>query len=271
MTSFFQTLCSLCLCGSMNGQRRGLLRGLPVKSSAYYWLTALVFLACSSNLPVARAAEGKLYFNPINFQAMFDFASNASTPYDSGWRVLPDNGPMPPSVSINGSVFQCDCYSGAAACPGGMNVQFYVTPITSEFPLIYARATSGGPSGPCPSPWPAYPTGPGGPGGPSPSISPDVGEPVNAITGAFYENQVDLRLNGPLPIEIKRTYSSLNSKANNEFGYGWLPGYPSYLIPSDDSADPSTIQAADTNGAGVVFRQQSGSTTVWVPTLADNP
>jgi RHS repeat-associated protein len=95
-----------------------------------------------------------------------------------------------------------------------------------------------------------------------------VAEPVSATTGAFYENQVDLHINGPLPIEVRRTYASLNTSAMNEFGYGWLSGYSSYLIPSSDL---STIQAADTDGSVVTFRQKQGSTTVWSPSVADNP
>jgi len=105
--------------------------------------------------------------------------------------------------------------------------------------------------------------------GPQGKIPRHVSEPVNAVTGSFYENQEDLHVNGPLPIEIRRTYSSLNAATtNNEFGHGWLFGYPSYLIPSSNL---STIQAADTDGSVIVFRQQSGSTTVWSPTVADNP
>jgi RHS repeat-associated protein len=106
--------------------------------------------------------------------------------------------------------------------------------------------------------------------GPSPSRQPNAltGEPVSVTSGAFYENLVDLHVNGPLPIEVRRTYSSLNTGQMNEFGSGWLSGYSSYLIPATDG---STIQAADTDGSVIVFRQQSGSTTAWAPILADNP
>jgi RHS repeat-associated protein len=85
-------------------------------------------------------------------------------------------------------------------------------------------------------------------------------------TGEFYQNNVDLHVNGPLPIEVRRTYSSQNPAAN-EVGYGWLSGYPSYLIPASDL---STILATDNDGTQVLFRRQ-GSTNVWVPTTADNP
>ncbi len=95
-----------------------------------------------------------------------------------------------------------------------------------------------------------------------------MADPVSATTGEFSQSHVDLHINGPLPIEVRRTYSSLNTSAANEFGYGWLSGYSSYLIPSSDG---TTIQAADADGSTVVLRQQPGSATVWSPTLADNP
>jgi RHS repeat-associated protein len=94
-----------------------------------------------------------------------------------------------------------------------------------------------------------------------------VAEPVDVVTGAFYENQVDLRVNGPLPIEVRRTYSSQSAAQTSEFGYGWLSGYSSFLIPS---ADLSTIRAADTNGSVVLFRQQ-GTSNTWSPNVTDNP
>jgi len=96
----------------------------------------------------------------------------------------------------------------------------------------------------------------------------EIADPVSATTGAFDHKCVDLHVNGPLPIEIRRSYSSLNYAAQNEFGYGWLPGYSSYLIPA---ADGSTIQAADIDGSVVTFRQQTGSTTIWSLTPDDAP
>jgi RHS repeat-associated protein len=61
---------------------------------------------------------------------------------------------------------------------------------------------------------------------------------------------------------------SSNVAASNGLGYGWLSGYPAYLIPSSDM---STIQAVDSDGSVIVYRQQAGSTTVWSPQAADNP
>jgi len=94
-----------------------------------------------------------------------------------------------------------------------------------------------------------------------------VADPVSVLTGEFYANHVDLELKAPLPITIRRTYSTRNS-AVNELGYGWLTGYPSYLLLSDDL---STICAADTDGSVVLLRRQGSSADIWSPTIADNP
>lgn len=97
-----------------------------------------------------------------------------------------------------------------------------------------------------------------------------VADPVSPTSGDFCQNQTDLHISGPLPIEVRRTYSSRNS-ADNEFGIGWLTAYPAFLIPSDSTAYPATIKAADGDGSVITFRQQAGSTTIWTPTVTDNP
>jgi len=95
-----------------------------------------------------------------------------------------------------------------------------------------------------------------------------IGEPVDVSSGAYYEDHVDLHVNGPLPIEVRRTYSSLNTRPMNEFGYGWLFNYSSYLIRATDG---STLQAADADGSVIIFRLVPGFTAKWVPMAADNP
>ena len=94
-----------------------------------------------------------------------------------------------------------------------------------------------------------------------------VADPVSVTSGVFYANHVDLHVNGPLPIEVRRTYSSRNAAQTSEFGYAWLSGNSSFLVPS---ADLSTIQAADSEGSVVLFRRQ-GTSTLWTPDVSDNP
>ena len=47
-----------------------------------------------------------------------------------------------------------------------------------------------------------------------------VSDPVNVVTGEFYEDCEDLRLEGPLPLSLRRNYSS-QSEAPSAFGWGW--------------------------------------------------
>lgn len=118
--------------------------------------------------------------------------------------------------------------------------------------------------------WDVESDGPGHPRNPSSNGDPKnfVGDPVNVTTGAFYTNALDLKVDGPMPIEIRRTYSSLAS-APSELGFGWQTGYSPYLVFSSPS-DPSTITASDADGSVVVFRRQ-GAGDVWSPLPADNP
>ncbi len=92
-----------------------------------------------------------------------------------------------------------------------------------------------------------------------------VSDPVNSITGEFYVDAVDIRLEGPMPLEIRRNYSSLN-KASNEFGYGWKWGYFPYLMVASDE---DVIHAAEMDGSVIVYKKQSAD--VWKPTIEKNP
>lgn len=95
-----------------------------------------------------------------------------------------------------------------------------------------------------------------------------VYDPVDVISGAFYHNEVDLVLPGPFPLELRRTYSSQNL-SDNEFGYGWRPGYAPYLILIPNGSNPPLIQASDPDGAVVMYR--STGSNIWTVTANDNP
>ncbi|MCK9590055.1 MAG: transglutaminase-like domain-containing protein, partial [Terrimicrobiaceae bacterium] len=97
------------------------------------------------------------------------------------------------------------------------------------------------------------------------AISSFVSDPVSVVTGEFYIDTVDLRLEGPMPLEIRRNYSSQNL-AHNNFGHGWRWAYFPYLVVGQNA---DIIQAADADGSVVVFRKQSA--TEWKPVAADNP
>ncbi len=93
-----------------------------------------------------------------------------------------------------------------------------------------------------------------------------VSDPVNVLTGDFYVDAVDLRLNGPMPLEIRRNYQSSN-KSNNQFGYGWKMAYTPYLSVASGDA---LIYAAEMDGSVIAYRRQANP-NLWIPTSADNP
>jgi hypothetical protein len=94
-----------------------------------------------------------------------------------------------------------------------------------------------------------------------------VEEPVNTVTGEFYVDTVDLKLNGPMPLEIRRNYGSQNP-FSGAFGYGWKMSMVPYLVVSTDSNN-TFIYAAEMNGSVLTYRKQTGG--YWAVTGTDNP
>jgi RHS repeat-associated protein len=96
-----------------------------------------------------------------------------------------------------------------------------------------------------------------------------AGEPVNTVTGEFYDDSVDLRLNGPMPLEIRRNYGSQNP-FSGAFGYGWKMSMVPYLVVSTDS-NQTLIYAAEMDGSVVTYRRQSPTASTWLASGTDNP
>jgi RHS repeat-associated protein len=96
-----------------------------------------------------------------------------------------------------------------------------------------------------------------------------VSDPVNNVTGEFYVDETDLQLPGPIPLALRRNYSSQNL-ADNQFGRGWKLSLMPYLSLSKGSTN---IYAADMDGAvlAYVHSTNSVSTNLWTATLAANP
>src|SRR5205823_885802 len=76
-----------------------------------------------------------------------------------------------------------------------------------------------------------------------------VHDPVHAVTGEFYVDFVDLTLVGPLPLEIRRNYSSLNT-ADNQFGIGWKISFTPYMSVATNGA---IMYAAEPNGSVLAY------------------
>lgn len=92
-------------------------------------------------------------------------------------------------------------------------------------------------------------------------------DPVSAVTGEFYVDASDLVLPGPMPLEIRRNYSSLNL-ADNQFGWGWKLNCMPYLSVNTNG---TVIFAAEFNGTVVAYEVTGTNANVWLPTLARNP
>jgi RHS repeat-associated protein len=92
-------------------------------------------------------------------------------------------------------------------------------------------------------------------------------DPVNMLTGEFYIDDVDLTLPGPLNLQVRRNYSSLNL-VEGSFGFGWKINYMPFLSLNTNS---SLIYAAEMDGSVIAYRQTGTNAALWVPTMADNP
>ncbi|MGJ8677926.1 MAG: malectin domain-containing carbohydrate-binding protein [Akkermansiaceae bacterium] len=61
-----------------------------------------------------------------------------------------------------------------------------------------------------------------------------VSDPVDSVSGAFLVDEVDLTLAGPLPLQIRRNYSS-NNAGWGQFGYSWKSSLVPYLQSREGS------------------------------------
>jgi RHS repeat-associated protein len=92
-------------------------------------------------------------------------------------------------------------------------------------------------------------------------------DPVDSISGEFYVDETDLLLPGPIPLALRRNYSSQNL-SDNQFGPGWKLSIMPYLSVSTGATN---IYAADMDGAVLAYVQTTTNASVWIPTLSANP
>ena len=98
-------------------------------------------------------------------------------------------------------------------------------------------------------------------------VGTSIADPVHPITGEFYIDETDLQLPGPIPLALRRNYSSQNL-ADNQFGTGWKLSIMPYLSVSPGGTN---IFAADMDGAVLAYVQTITNANLWLPTLAANP
>jgi RHS repeat-associated protein len=94
-----------------------------------------------------------------------------------------------------------------------------------------------------------------------------VSDPVHSVTGEFYVDETDLQLPGPLPLSLRRNYSSQNA-SDNQFGTGWKLSLMPYLCVAKGGTN---IYAADMDGAVLAYVRTNVTTNVWMPTVTANP
>jgi RHS repeat-associated protein len=94
-----------------------------------------------------------------------------------------------------------------------------------------------------------------------------VGDPVENISGAFLSDETDLVLPGPIPLAVRRNYSSENL-ADGEFGWGWSLAFKPYLVQSENGG---TIYASEFDGSSIAYQQDAVNPNIWRVSLAKNP
>lgn len=91
-----------------------------------------------------------------------------------------------------------------------------------------------------------------------------LADPVSVFTGEFYIDTTDLALPGPMPLKVRRNYSSQNL-ANNQFGFGWKLAYMPFLTVNSSNV----IYASEADGSVVAY--DFVGTNTWLPSLTRNP
>ncbi|MFD0892905.1 HNH endonuclease [Luteolibacter ambystomatis] len=94
-----------------------------------------------------------------------------------------------------------------------------------------------------------------------------VSDPVDVVRGDFYVDAIDLTLPGPMPLQLRRNYSSL-STSDSQFGHGWKSSIMPFIGVSEDS---DLLYAAEADGSVIAYRVDAADPTAFVPTMADNP
>jgi RHS repeat-associated protein len=96
-------------------------------------------------------------------------------------------------------------------------------------------------------------------------------DPVNAMSGEFYHDVVDLTLAGPNPLQLRRNYSSQNLGDRNGFGYGWNINIVPYLNVATNLTTNVVLTAVELDGSVIAYRQQTNDLDLFVPVQQDNP
>lgn len=216
-------------------------------------------------------------------------------PYFPTQQIVQPSGS---SNGLSGSAY-ADTYNNQNPLPQGQMPQQSYPPLSGSMswdtPAPSSRLPIGSPINPNPftfpsNTWPSSSTSRGMSPAPrsnpgiQPGISPRFADPVNVMTGHFYEDVVDLVMPGPIPLQLRRNYNSGSAGVYGEFGFGWRLAYVPYLYLSDPLPDnasygyPSKIHATEMDGTMVVYSYHYDPTPVveqarhsWIVKRAENP
>lgn len=100
-----------------------------------------------------------------------------------------------------------------------------------------------------------------------------VSDPVNIVTGQFYEDVVDLVLPGRMPLQLRRNYQS-GAATVGPLGYNWQMAYFTFMVPAENDASgkPPKITVAEIEGGAIVYsRDTTGAGDTWRVKREDNP
>ena len=201
------------------------------------------------NLPYGTFNSGNMQYLQVNQNSSGDYIFSYSTP-TSGNTVAPDS---PTTFQLTSVANNAN--NGKYSITQFQNIYSTITgDISQNAPLTYgaALATQGQ-------------TGIQGHPCDHSVVGEFVADPVDLMTGEFYVDTTDLVLPGPMPLTVRRNYSSQNVIAN-QFGVGWKLSYMPFLTVNSDA---SVIYASEPDGSVIAY--QSTSNNVWIVSVALNP
>lgn len=94
-----------------------------------------------------------------------------------------------------------------------------------------------------------------------------VADPVDAVSGNFYIDDVDMALAGPMPLTVRRNYSSQN-QGRSALGFGWKLSYAPNLVRTTNSAG---IMLISYEPDGSVIQFGPGTNGFWRAYPENNP
>jgi len=96
---------------------------------------------------------------------------------------------------------------------------------------------------------------------PAPGPAAGAGNPVDLVTGNKHRREVDLRLDGPVPLVFARHYNGLARHAG-PLGAGWSHSFETRLARVR-AGRRETVQIVQGDGRRIVFERASGRATRW--------